>query len=249
MARERKCILCVIEAGPLPNMGENGVYTIPYRDLAAVVRDAPLPCPIPTREDLVGHLRVIEQVMGTKTVIPAAFGTIAASEDEVREGLLASRYEQLRALLGYLEGKVELGLKVLWKEMETIFAEILAEQEGIRALREWIAARPQVGTRQQRIEIGRMVAEALEEKKRKEGGEILETLTPLTAEARAGKLLGQKMILNAAFLVAREREAEFDERVASLGEQRGQRLLFRYVGPVPPFNFVNLQDLSLTRAT
>ena len=249
MTGEGRRIFCITEAGPLPDMGEDGIYTIPYRDLAAVVRVTPLPSLKPTREDLVGHLRVIEQVMGTKTVIPAAFGTIAASEEEVREGLLASEYEQLRALLEYLEGRVELGLKVLWKELDAIFAEILAEQEKIRVLREWIAARPETHTRQQRIEIGSMVAEALEAKKRTEGGEILDALTPVAAEARAGKLLGEKMILNAAFLVERAREAEFDERVSCLGEQRGQRLSFRYVGPAPPFNFVSLQDLSLTRAT
>jgi hypothetical protein len=240
MAGEGRSIFCITEAGPLAGVEGSELYTIPYRELAAVVRAAPWPCPRPTREDLVGHLRVIEQVMATQAVIPVAFGTVAASDEEVREGLLAPRYEQFRALLEYLEGKVELGLRVLWKEIETVYSEILAEHEGIRALRDWIAARPQTHTRDQRIEIGRMVAEALEGRRRREGGEILEALSPLALETRAGKPLGDKMILSAAFLVDREHEAEFDEGVARLGEERGQRLLFRYVGPAPPFNFVNL---------
>lgn len=252
MSERGKYIFCIIEARQLARHGESasgmtggeggwdGIHTITCRDLAAVVKDSPLAPPKPTREDLMGHLRVIEQVMQVSTVIPVEFGTIAASEEEVREGLLASRYEQFKALLRYLEGKVELGLKALWREREPIFAEIAAEQERIRALREWIAARPEAHTRQQRIEIGRMVAQALEAKRSKEGGEILESLAPLAAETRAGRLLGEKMILNTAFLVERQRETEFDERVSRLAAERGQRLLFKYVGPAPPFNFVNM---------
>jgi hypothetical protein len=147
----------------------------------------------------------------------------------------------LRALLGYLKGKVELGLKVLGRKMEPVFAEIVAQHEGIRSLREWVAARPEAHTRQHRIELGRMVAEALEAKRRREAEEILEPLTPMCAEVGAGRLLGEKMILNAAFLVERRREAEFDQTVSRLAEERGQRLLFKYVGPAPPFNFADLR--------
>jgi hypothetical protein len=242
MAGEEKYVFCIIEAGPQPAPSESGIHTIIYRDLAAVVRDSPLAPPKPTRQDLVGHLRVIEQAMGSSTVIPVEFGTIAASEEDVRENLLASRYEQLRALLAHLEDKVELGLKVLWKEMQPIFAEIVAEQEPIRALRQWIATRPEPHTRQQRIEVGRMVAEALAAKRYGEGEEILEALTPLSVESRAGQLLGEKMILNAAFLVERRREADFDQGVSRLAEERSQRLFFKYVGPAPPFNFVDLRE-------
>jgi len=244
MAGEEKYVFCITEAAPQAAPSQNGIHTIIYRDLAAVVRDSPLALKKPTREDLVGHLRVIEQVMGSSTVIPVEFGTIAASEQQVREDLLASRYEQLRALLAYLKDKVELGLKVLWKDMPPIFAEIVAEQEAIRALRQWIATRPEAHARQQRIEVGRMVAEALEAKRAKEGGEIIEALAPLAVEARAGHLLGEKMILNAAFLVERQREADFDERVSHLAGERSQRLLFRYVGPAPPFNFVDLEKFQ-----
>jgi hypothetical protein len=245
MAEEGKYVFCIIEAAPQPILGADGVRTITYRDLAAVVRDSPLALAKPTREDLVGHLRVVEQVMGSNTVIPVEFGTVAASEQEVQENLLAPRYEQLQALLAYLRGKVELGLKVLWRDIQAVFAEIVAEHESIRVLREWIDAHREAHTRQQRIEIGQMVAEALEAKKRREGEEILEALAPLAAEARAGQVLGEKMILNAAFLVEIQREPEFDQGVSHLAEERGQRLLFKYVGPVPPFNFVALQEIQM----
>jgi len=240
MDLEGKYILCIVEAGPLADMRESGIYTIPYRDIAAVVRDVPLPAPQPTRQDLVSHLRTIEHIMTTRTVIPVVFGSIADSDEEVSDGLLASRYDEWQALLAHLAGKVELGLKALWKELEAVFAEIVAEREDIRALRDAIGGRPQAATYQGRIEIGEMVGRALEEKKGREGGAMLEMLAPLAAEVRSGKLLGENMILNAAFLVERRRESEFDGTVSRLAEDFGGRLAFKYVGPAPPFNFVSV---------
>ncbi len=55
------------------------------------------------------------------------------------------------------------------------------------------------------------------------------------------------MILNAAFLVSRDREAAFDTRVKEIGQRYDGRLLFKYTGPWPPYNFVNIR-LKLERA-
>jgi len=64
--------------------------------------------------------------------------------------------------------------------------------------------------------------------------------------SRANKPIGDKMIMNAAFLVEREREAAFDARVKMLGATY-ETLTFRYTGPWPPYNFVNIR-LKLERA-
>jgi Gas vesicle synthesis protein GvpL/GvpF len=54
------------------------------------------------------------------------------------------------------------------------------------------------------------------------------------------------MILNAAFLVSRDQEQRFDARVKELGT-RYSKLTFKYTGPWPPYNFVNIR-LKLERA-
>jgi len=48
------------------------------------------------------------------------------------------------------------------------------------------------------------------------------------------------MVLNGAFLVDAAKESDFDEAVQSLDQDFGDRLMFKYVGPVPPYNFVNI---------
>jgi len=59
--------------------------------------------------------------------------------------------------------------------------------------------------------------------------------------ARDNKPIGDKMILNAAFLLQREREAEFDDAVNRIARKFGERLNFKYTGPWPPYNFVNIR--------
>ena len=48
------------------------------------------------------------------------------------------------------------------------------------------------------------------------------------------------MVLNAAFLVDRAHGPEVDGAVRKLDEECNDRLMFKYVGPVPPYNFVNI---------
>jgi hypothetical protein len=64
---------------------------------------------------------------------------------------------------------------------------------------------------------------------------------------RSNKLIGDNMILNVAFLVERAREAEFDTAVSDLSSRNADLLSFKYTGPWPPYNFVNIK-LKLERA-
>src|SRR6266566_1971733 len=63
--------------------------------------------------------------------------------------------------------------------------------------------------------------------------------------SRANKPIGDKMIMNAAFLVSRDREQAFDAKVKAVGAKYAP-LTFRYTGPWPPYNFVNIR-LKLER--
>ena len=49
-----------------------------------------------------------------------------------------------------------------------------------------------------------------------------------------------KMVLNAAFLVDKDHERAFDEAVAALNEELGERMVLKYTGPAPPFNFCEI---------
>ena len=48
------------------------------------------------------------------------------------------------------------------------------------------------------------------------------------------------MITNTSFLVRNECEKGFDDSVNELAAQHDGRIKFKYVGPVPPCNFVEI---------
>jgi hypothetical protein len=85
-----------------------------------------------------------------------------------------------------------------------------------------------------------MVENAMGEKREDDAGRILNCLTPISCRSRVNAPLGKQMIVNAAFLVEKAREGEFDGAVQQLDREMGERMVLRYVGAVPPYNFVNI---------
>jgi hypothetical protein len=247
-----KYVYCIVETdgrldlGPIGiGEGENSVYTVHYGDLGAVVSDTPLRLYDPTRENLLAHELVNETVMRDHTVIPMSFGTIFRTEADVVE-LLRSTGTAFSDVLSTIRGKIELGLKVVW-DREKIVARLEEEDEAIGGLKEEIATVGTGSTYFARMQLGRLVEAALEQRATELVNAVYEALRPQSVATRSNKLIGDNMILNVAFLVERSREDAFDEAVKSLSRRYADLLTFKYTGPWPPYNFVNIK-LKLERA-
>lgn len=215
------------------------VRTIEDGDLAAVVSDAQTTVPDVTRDNLMAHQRVIEESMRHADVLPVAFGTVARDDRDVREKLLRREHDGLQDHLAYVRGRVELGLKVLWSR-DRLFAEIADEREDIRRLRDMIAGRPPDSAYFERIQLGELTNAAIGDKRDRDAEEILAELQPLAVDLQLNRLLTDLMVLNASFLVDRDRIEAFDAQVQRLGEIQAERLVFQYVGPLPPYSFVSI---------
>ena len=68
----------------------------------------------------------------------------------------------------------------------------------------------------------------------------LQRLRDVSVASRLNAPLGDLMVLNAAFLVRRDGEHAFVSRVKEIA-RRFPHLLFKYTGPWPPYNFVNIR--------
>lgn len=222
-------------------MGGPGVEirTVECGDLVAVVSDAPLAAYNITRENLVAHQRVVDTSMRRADVLPVAFGTVARDDRDVREKLLLREHDGLQEHLAYVQGRAELGLKVLWNR-DALFEEIVAERDDIRALRDRVGKRPEDTAYFERIQLGELTNAAIAEKRGRDAEIVLDGLRPLAVDLEENRLLTDLMILNASFLVDRDRIRDFDSRVRRLGEVHADRLVFQYVGPLPPYSFVNI---------
>ena len=215
------------------------VRTVEYGDLVAVVSDAAPGAYDITRDNLMAHQRVVEESMRHSDVLPVAFGTVARNDRDVREKLLRREHDELQDRLAYVQGRVELGLKVLWNR-DHLFAEIVAERDDIRALRDRLAGRPPDSAYYERIQLGELTNAAIVDKRDLDAEAVLERLSPLAVDLRVNGLLTDMMIVNASFLVDRDRIQAFDAEVQQLGELHAERLVFQYVGPLPPYSFVNI---------
>jgi hypothetical protein len=250
-AQEGKYVYCIIETreprsfGPV-GIGGRGdeVYTVHHEGLAAVVSNTPIQVYDPTRENVFAHEQVNETVMRDFTVLPMAFGVMFRTEDDIVE-LMRGTSDALRDVLAKMQGKVEFGLKVNW-DREQVIAEIEQESEEIRNLKEQITSRAAGSTYFARMQLGRLVEQALSEKSDAYVREIYDGLRDAAVASRANKPIGDKMIMNAAFLIERDREQEFDVKVKEVAARYEGKLFFKYTGPWPPYNFVHIR-LKLER--
>jgi len=238
--KEGKYIYCIIETDSPRNFGPIGiggrgdeVNNICCEGLSAVVSNTPMTKYTLSRENLLAHEKVIEAVMSEFTVLPVRFCTIADSAEEIMK-VLGRRHHELKNLLKDMDGKVELGLKALWKDMKVIYKEIADSPEVKKKKSKGVSSLDE------KIKAGKLVESLLEKKKEEEGDVILSYLRKSAYNIAQGKLLHERMFLNASFLVDKSREMEFDTLVEELDKKYRDRTKFNYVGPVPPYNFVNI---------
>src|SRR5579871_3236444 len=220
------------------------VYTVSHGDIAAVVSRSPLFIFDPTRENALAHEHVIETVMKEHTIIPMSFGTVFRTDDDIRE-VLKSIYSSLKDVLHQMSGKLEFGLKVTW-DRDRIIEELQREHDEIHRFHQELTRKHLQSTYFARMQLGRMIDKALAELAANYVREIYDGLRAVCVASRDNKPIGDKMIMNAAFLIQKEREPEFDAAVNKVAQKFGDRLNFKYTGPWPPYNFVNIR-LKLER--
>src|SRR2546425_7638515 len=247
-------VYCIIECGEPRTFGKIGigsrgddVFTVHYRDLAAVASRAALQVYDPTRENALTHEHVNEVVMIDNgfTPVPMSFGTLFKTEEDTIE-FLKDTYDALRDVLQKMKDKLEFGLKVNW-DRDSVLAEIEQENEELRRLKAEIESNQQTSTYFARMQLGRLVEQALFDKSDSYVREIYAELREAAIASRSNKVIGDKMIMNAAFLVERDKSAHFDQKVTEIGKRYEGKLTFRYTGPWPPYNFVTIR-LQLERS-
>ncbi len=247
-------VYCIIECDEPRTFGKIGiggrsdeVFTVHYRGLAAVVSHAALQVYDPTRENALTHERVNEVVMVDNgfTPVPMSFGTLFKTEEDTIE-FLKDTYDALREVLQKMKDKIEFGLKVNW-DRDSVLAELEQENEELRRLKAEIESNQQSSTYFARMQLGRLAEQALADKSDSYVREIYDELRETAIASRSNKVIGDKMIMNAAFLVGREKADLFDEKVRDIGRRYEGKLTFRYTGPWPTYNFVTIR-LQLERS-
>ena len=232
----------VSTAGAAPPEDIRGRADAPLRlisddDLAVLVSDIDADAPA-GRKDLLLHAHVLEAWVEKHTVVPMRFGILLEDDDAVRRSLLDNDRESLLSHVQRFEGLVQLSVQAFHHE-EPALREVLRRHPELVRLREEIAGRPPEATQAQQIQLGEAVASELQRLHDEDAAYLLDRLVPHAVDVAQEEAHGQHQVLHAAFLVRRDNRKEFDEAVGTLRAQIEQSIRLRYVGPQPPYSFLD----------
>ena len=246
MTQEGQYIYAIIETdreahfGPM-GIGEdkNEVYTIVHDGLGAVISDSSVTQYPVTRANTMAHQKVMETVMKQYPMLPVRFGTVSEGLDPIREKVLEERHGELTDNLAQMRNKVELGVKAIWKDIKPVFDDILSKNTDIRRLRDRLLKR-NGGAQRDQVRLGEMVKNALETWKEQKEKSMMAPLEGLWVDRKLNDHFGDQMITNAAFLVDKGKEKAFDLAVEKITDRYAGKMTLKYVGPIPPCNFVEI---------
>ncbi|MGP4039149.1 GvpL/GvpF family gas vesicle protein [Gracilibacillus sp. D59] len=215
------------------------VFTIHYKDAAMVATVVPMEIYHPNKDNLMMHQNVISSVMEQMdTVVPISFGNVFNSEADVIT-LTEKLYPQLEKLFPQIQGKIEVGLKVIGKKewLETN----INQNESIREKKKVVQSKSEAAGYFDRIQLGEMAKDFFQSVQNEIKTDIHEPLLPLAKAFQINNPIGEKMLLNATYLINREQEETFDKKVNELHENWKDKVDFKYTGPWPAYNFINIK--------
>lgn len=227
----------------------NGVYTIVYQDISALVRDSEIIEYTGMRKDalarlLIDHQTVIERVMSAlTTIIPMRLGTFAQDETEIRD-ILSKGYYLIKEIFKRISDKIEIDVVANWSDFTSVVKEAGEERE-IKEFKERLLTEPKGITVDDQMMVGVMVKKALEKIREKYAQKIHETLKTVSPDFKTHELMDDNMVLNSAFLINKNKHKDFEIKVEELNVEFNEKLNFRCVGPLPPYSFYTLEIKKL----
>jgi len=215
-------------------VGNSEVYTIQQEDIGAVVSDIPMGYRIEI-EEAKTHERALRKIMETHTIIPVGFGVMAKDEVAIKNILKRARMK-FKNILEEIDNKLQINVKISWDKV--VLADILGENEEIRTL---AAEAKKTDSQSLKIELGRKVKSALDERRNECVKNIHSVLGGLSNGFKESKIKDQDTIMNASFLVDKRREQEFYDKLDELEKKYENKLKFLGVGPLPPYDFTEIE--------
>jgi DnaJ-domain-containing protein 1 len=219
---------------------DEAAYLVTYKELSAMVRNtcfmgykgAP-------KDDVMRHLfdhqKTIEQVMDSYPILPFKFGSLAHTEKEVKQ-ILIQGYPLFKSLLPWVRERMELDLVATW-EREKVFKALYEEESEIRSLQETIRKPSGKDVLLEKIELGALVSKSLKKRRSRFKEQILSHLKGCTESQSDHEVMDDFMILNMGFLLRREMESEFNQRVQDLDQTFLGEVSFKLIGPLPLYSF------------
>jgi hypothetical protein len=225
-----------VRAGLTGIDGRSCRVTGPCGTIAALVSAVVAGRPPGTAADLRAHAEVIGAFARSSAILPMRFGSVMPGEDAVQAELLEPYQQEFAGRLTRLRGCDQYTVKGRY-EGDVALREVVADEPDIERLRERLRGRDETASRGEHIQLGELVARALE-RKRHADTEVLAGALAAHAAAVADHPSGTPGVAaDMAFLVPRARRGGFENAARELAWHWQGRIRLRLVGPLAPYDF------------
>lgn len=194
---------------------------------------------MPTRRQMLAHTKVLEAAMADRPVLPMRFGIIVPNQATLLQ-VIGPRSAELRRLLDQIDGRIEVALKASWDE-QSMWREVAAEHPDLAGTGRALKSGGEQQTYYERIELGRAIGAALEEKRAQARRRLMDIVAPLAVEVKELAPLDDAMFAHFALLVEKRSEPVLYQTIVALEQSESAGQTFRYVAPIPPYNFVTVK--------
>jgi hypothetical protein len=166
-------------------------------------------------------------------------GTFASSDEEVRE-ILSKGYRIIKDIFERAKDSIEIDVVATLNDLKSFLQEVSQEDE-IRQLKRSLLNKEGGITIDDQMKVGVLVKRHLDKKKEMFANQIQAALGEIAQNLKAHDLMDDKMVLNTAFLLDKNRQKEFEHKLDELNDKFEEKLNFRCVGPLPPYSFYTLE--------
>jgi len=193
---------------------------------------------MPSRSNLEPHHRIVRRICSEAPLVPAAFGHISDTEDQLL-GVLSGNYEDIRGEIDRLAHKCEMTLGLSWT-VDNIFEFMVRLDPELRALRDRVF-RDREPTMNEKLQVGSMFEATLNRYRERITAALHGAFTGIVHDVFHKPPRHEKSIVQAALLIERGAADEFGRRVQSAGRMFDANYALEYSGPWPPYSFVRLR--------
>jgi hypothetical protein len=249
-------LYCIADESEAVNFGGIGidgseVYTIPFRDLSAVVHDCTAePYQSDDPEKVKQWVLIHQQVLDGAaekfgTIIPMGFDTIIcgkgdADPKENMRNWIETDYDTLTSKMVRIRNKAEYGVQIFWET--SIMARNVSEKSNeMKALEEEIRAKPKGIAYMYRQKLAELLKSEMVSRADQCFQEFYEKIKAYTDDIHVEKTKraedeGRQMLLNLSCLLPKGQSEKLGEALEEIDNREGFSV--RFTGPWPPYSFV-----------
>ena len=189
---------------------------------------------------LLEHQKIIESIMKAGlSIVPMKLGTYLEDESQVKD-ILKKGHHLIKSTIDKAKGKIVFAVVASWSDFASVLKEI-GEQNEIKKLKDILMLDPQNISDEKKMEIGIMVAKALEQKKNEYAAEILKSLSEFSISNVKNEVMNSEMLSNTAYMLDKEQIKSFESHLEILDKCFKDQIKFKCIGPLPCYNFYSME--------